>query len=365
MPPPSNAPSAVGAHSAPSSPSQPITCARQWIASAVAAAPVANAPANASGDRDEVVDGAGDDERAEQAGDADRRRGQRGLGLALALAQPHARAEQARRRATPASAVRAPSPIHPLEIAIVSRKASPARTAMPPSQASRLPPTKSSRSRARRGGGRERGRDGGARGAHRGDGAGRGAGATTRAAGVARVVDPARAAGVARPLVGRRALVPALPLVPQRRDAVLDHSAPSVDHRLIAHHTPLLTDGYQVVDRWSANVRVVTPEPAYTRLDVDERRRRLLELGADLFTRFAYDELSMAKIAKEAGISKALLYHYFPSKEAYFVATLEEKAEELARARRRTRRCRRSSSSPARSTPTSAGSRRTRPATTR
>src|SRR3954454_4213139 len=69
--------------------------------------------------------------------------------------------------------------------------------------------------------------------------------------------------------------------------------------------------------------------PAYTRLDVDERRRRLLELGAALFTEHAYDELSMAKIAKHAGISKALLYHYFPSKEAYFVATLEEKAAEL------------------------------------
>jgi AcrR family transcriptional regulator len=69
--------------------------------------------------------------------------------------------------------------------------------------------------------------------------------------------------------------------------------------------------------------------PAYTRLGVDERRRRLLDLGAELFTRFAYDELSMARIAKEAGISKALLYHYFPSKEAYFVATLEEAAAEL------------------------------------
>ena len=69
--------------------------------------------------------------------------------------------------------------------------------------------------------------------------------------------------------------------------------------------------------------------PAYTRLDVDERRRRLLALGAELFTRYAYDELSMAKIAKHAGISKALLYHYFPSKEAYFVATLESKAAEL------------------------------------
>jgi AcrR family transcriptional regulator len=71
-------------------------------------------------------------------------------------------------------------------------------------------------------------------------------------------------------------------------------------------------------------------QPAYTRLEVDERRRRLLELGADLFTRHAYDELSMARIAREAGISKALLYHYFPSKQAYFTATLEEKLAELA-----------------------------------
>jgi AcrR family transcriptional regulator len=67
-------------------------------------------------------------------------------------------------------------------------------------------------------------------------------------------------------------------------------------------------------------------EPAYTRLDVEERRRRLLELGADLFARHGYDELSMAAIAREAGISKALLYHYFPSKQAYFTATLEQGA---------------------------------------
>jgi AcrR family transcriptional regulator len=38
----------------------------------------------------------------------------------------------------------------------------------------------------------------------------------------------------------------------------------------------------------------------------------------------------MARIAREAGISKALLYHYFPSKQAYFAATLEQAAAELA-----------------------------------
>jgi AcrR family transcriptional regulator len=69
--------------------------------------------------------------------------------------------------------------------------------------------------------------------------------------------------------------------------------------------------------------------PAYRRLGVEERRRQLLERGAELFTQYSYDELSMRKIAREAGISKALLYHYFPSKQAFFQATLAQAAEEL------------------------------------
>ncbi|HKZ13542.1 MAG TPA: TetR/AcrR family transcriptional regulator [Solirubrobacterales bacterium] len=71
------------------------------------------------------------------------------------------------------------------------------------------------------------------------------------------------------------------------------------------------------------------PEPSYRRLDVDERRRQLLERGAELFTSHRYDELSMSRIAAEAGISKSLLYHYFPSKQAFFEATLGAWAEEL------------------------------------
>ena len=70
-------------------------------------------------------------------------------------------------------------------------------------------------------------------------------------------------------------------------------------------------------------------EPAYRRLDVDERRQQLLERGAELFTSHPYDELSMSQIATEVGISKALLYHYFPSKQAYFEATLSAWAEQL------------------------------------
>jgi AcrR family transcriptional regulator len=70
-------------------------------------------------------------------------------------------------------------------------------------------------------------------------------------------------------------------------------------------------------------------EPSYRRMDVDARRKQLLERGAELFTSHPYDELSMNKIAAEVGISKALLYHYFPSKQAFFEETLSVWAEEL------------------------------------
>jgi AcrR family transcriptional regulator len=72
-------------------------------------------------------------------------------------------------------------------------------------------------------------------------------------------------------------------------------------------------------------------DPAYTRMQVDDRRRQLLDLGADLFARHSFRELSMARIAREAGISKALLYHYFPTKRDFFLATLREAAEEVRR----------------------------------
>ena len=71
--------------------------------------------------------------------------------------------------------------------------------------------------------------------------------------------------------------------------------------------------------------------PAYTRLNVDERRRQLLARATELFATHGYDELSMAKLAREAGISKPLLYHYFPSKRDLFEAVLSQAAEEHLR----------------------------------
>ncbi|MEZ5077469.1 MAG: TetR/AcrR family transcriptional regulator [Solirubrobacterales bacterium] len=69
--------------------------------------------------------------------------------------------------------------------------------------------------------------------------------------------------------------------------------------------------------------------PAYRRLQAEDRRRQLLERGAELFARNSYDELSMGEIARQVGISKPLLYHYFPSKREFFQATLSQAASEL------------------------------------
>ncbi len=70
-------------------------------------------------------------------------------------------------------------------------------------------------------------------------------------------------------------------------------------------------------------------QPARTRLQVDVRRQQLLELGLQLFGNQTYDELSIDEIAKRAGVSKGLLYHYFSSKRAFYVALVREAAREL------------------------------------
>lgn len=64
--------------------------------------------------------------------------------------------------------------------------------------------------------------------------------------------------------------------------------------------------------------------------DPEPRRERLLEAGARLFAEQRFDRLSMAGIAREAGVSKALLYHYFPNKPAFLLAALDGSLRELA-----------------------------------
>ncbi len=70
-------------------------------------------------------------------------------------------------------------------------------------------------------------------------------------------------------------------------------------------------------------------EPVRHRLQTDERRAQLLELGLKLFSARNYSEVSIDDIAREAGVSKGLLYHYFGGKRAFYVACVREAAARL------------------------------------
>ncbi len=65
------------------------------------------------------------------------------------------------------------------------------------------------------------------------------------------------------------------------------------------------------------------------RLDNDERRAQLLGLARKAFSDRSYDDVSIDDLAREAKISKGLLYHYFPTKRDLYVAGLREIAGEL------------------------------------
>jgi AcrR family transcriptional regulator len=71
---------------------------------------------------------------------------------------------------------------------------------------------------------------------------------------------------------------------------------------------------------------------SYTRLEFDERHRLLLDAASALFAEHAFEEISMRQIAQAAGISKSLLYHYFPNKIELFRAAVADRAADLRQA---------------------------------
>ena len=65
------------------------------------------------------------------------------------------------------------------------------------------------------------------------------------------------------------------------------------------------------------------------RLSPDDRRNELLALGAEVFGQRPYDEVRIDEIAERAGVSRALMYHYFPDKRTFFAAVVRAEGERL------------------------------------
>lgn len=66
-----------------------------------------------------------------------------------------------------------------------------------------------------------------------------------------------------------------------------------------------------------------------TRLRPDARRAQLIELGVEMLATRTLDELSVEDIAKQAGISRGLLFHYFASKQEFHLEVARAAAQAL------------------------------------
>ncbi|MET9483580.1 TetR/AcrR family transcriptional regulator [Streptomyces sp. NPDC006638] len=66
------------------------------------------------------------------------------------------------------------------------------------------------------------------------------------------------------------------------------------------------------------------------RMGVEERKRQLIGVALDLFSHRSPEDVSIDEIAAAAGISRPLVYHYFPGKQSLYEAALRRAADELA-----------------------------------
>ena len=63
-----------------------------------------------------------------------------------------------------------------------------------------------------------------------------------------------------------------------------------------------------------------------TRLPAEQRRKQIVAAAVNVFARHGYRGATTRAIAAEAGVAEALLYKYFSSKEALFIAAVERTA---------------------------------------
>ncbi|WP_411840306.1 TetR/AcrR family transcriptional regulator [Paracoccus sp. ME4] len=63
--------------------------------------------------------------------------------------------------------------------------------------------------------------------------------------------------------------------------------------------------------------------------DFEEKQRIILDAAARVFAEQGMEKASMAQVAARAQVSKALLYHYYPGKDALIFAIITTHLEEL------------------------------------
>jgi AcrR family transcriptional regulator len=71
------------------------------------------------------------------------------------------------------------------------------------------------------------------------------------------------------------------------------------------------------------------PEPVRLRRSADDRRAQLVQIGLELLPTTPVQELTIDEVARRAGISRSLLFHYFATKREYYTAVTRAAADLL------------------------------------
>ena len=74
------------------------------------------------------------------------------------------------------------------------------------------------------------------------------------------------------------------------------------------------------------------PEERRSRLSPEARRTQLMIVGVNFLADHPLDELSMDELARRAGVSRALLFHYFDSKQGMHRAVVTTARDSLLQA---------------------------------
>lgn len=67
-----------------------------------------------------------------------------------------------------------------------------------------------------------------------------------------------------------------------------------------------------------------------TRMSREARQDQLLDLGATLFADRSYEDVHIEELSEVAGVSRGLLYHYFPNKRAFFAAMVRRESGRMS-----------------------------------
>ena len=73
------------------------------------------------------------------------------------------------------------------------------------------------------------------------------------------------------------------------------------------------------------------PAPVRRRLSAADRRRQLVAIGLAKIVETPIQDLSLDEVAAEAGISRGLLFHYFPTKTDFYLACIAAAGRRMLR----------------------------------